>query len=65
MTTEEAKQVVEILVKADGGCQVCVSHLLREFALDFDYTYADVARWAADSSPRDFTANELLVHLED
>lgn len=35
MNKKEAKKVIKILITADGGCQYCVSDLLKLFSKEF------------------------------
>lgn len=35
MKKEEAEKVIRIMLSADGGCEYCVSNLLRLFSIEF------------------------------
>ena len=51
MTLEEAKKVAKILIKADGGCHVCVKELFssiqKEFP-EFIWDYESLGRGSKD-----------------
>jgi hypothetical protein len=35
MNKEEAEEVIKLLLECDGGCEYCVSHLLKLFCKEF------------------------------
>ena len=37
MIEVDAKKVIEIMLKADGGCPFCASKLIKEFGQEFGY----------------------------
>ena len=43
MTNEEAKQVLNMMTKADGGCYHCAGHLMQDFIKEFP-AYRELAR---------------------
>ncbi|RKY88221.1 hypothetical protein DRQ09_03215 [candidate division KSB1 bacterium] len=45
MNEEEAEKVIKILLKCDGGCEYCVSSLLKIFCKEFP-EYMQVAEKA-------------------
>lgn len=52
MTTGEARKVVQMIAKADGGCPHCVSSLLEDFMKQFKEFYEfEVLNWVREVDP--------------
>lgn len=52
MTTNEARKIVQIIAKADGGCPHCVSTLIEDFLMQFKEFYEfEVLNWIREVDP--------------
>jgi len=60
MNKEEAKRVINILLQCDGGCEYCVSDLLKLFCKEF----SDYEQFAKNAFKEKFS-KELNFELEE
>ena len=66
MTTGEARKVVQIMAKADGGCPHCVSTMIEDFLMQFKEFYEfEVLNWIREIDPALYVSLKEIMNVTE